>query len=60
MCDWCGETVTEDRMPGPLPKFCQACTPEARRSLNTARVQKLRAQQAIGKLRRPVGRPRKG
>jgi len=43
---WCYKDVTEDRMPGPTPAYCQACRDEARRSTEAGRAKRYRARQA--------------
>ncbi len=30
-CSWCYREVTEDRMPGPTPQYCQGCADKAKR-----------------------------
>jgi hypothetical protein len=59
VCDWCNTEKTEQRMPGPVPTFCQECAPEARRMLATARMRRLREQRAGPYVvPRPRGRPK--
>ncbi len=61
-CEYCGYERTEDRAPGPTPKYCQACKVGARRSIVRQRVEayRQRQDQARGSARGSVGRPKKG
>ncbi len=56
-CEWCSEEKTEDRPPGPVPRYCAECKAEAQRALNRGRVRRHRAAQvdAWGRRRRPKG-----
>jgi hypothetical protein len=63
-CSWCYKDVTENRMPGPTPQYCQACAGDVKRSATAKRVERYRQRQAEldvtpwwHKTRR--GRPRK-
>jgi hypothetical protein len=63
-CNWCYKDVTEERMPGPTPAYCQTCAGEVKRSATAKRVQRFRQRQAEQDTtawwqKRPVGRPRK-
>jgi hypothetical protein len=60
-CEECYQTVTEDRVPGPVPSYCMTCREKALRASNAARVAAHRARKA-GKVvpSHPPGRPRKG
>ncbi len=43
-CEWCGEEKTEERYPGPAPKYCsEACKHEAQNALAAARMRKRRS-----------------
>ncbi len=62
VCTWCEREVTEERMPGPVPRYCRACHDEARRASNAARVRKHRDEHPDTTpwyKRKPRGRPRK-
>ena len=39
---WCEREVTEERMLGPLPRYCLACRDEALKASNAACVRKHR------------------
>lgn len=53
-CRQCGTTVTEQRFPGPRPRYCsEACKQEAVRAGTLARVQRFRARQRESSERRP-------
>lgn len=42
-CDWCGEEQTEERYPGPTPRYCSAaCKREAQNTLAAARMRRHR------------------
>jgi len=61
---WCehgSHEVTEDRAPGPTPRYCRACHAEAQRALNALRVKAHRKRQKGPRtgFERPPGRPRK-
>jgi hypothetical protein len=44
-CQQCGATVTQQRYPGPLPRYCSTwCGQLARRILTRERVRRLRAR----------------
>ncbi len=44
-CQWCNRTVTQQRFPGPLPRYCgDACRIPAQRTGTRARVQQFRAR----------------
>ncbi len=64
-CSWCYKDVTEERMPGPTPQYCQACAVEVKRSVDATRAKRYRERQAELVTtnwwdKRPPGRPRKG
>ncbi len=64
-CSWCYKDVTEERMPGPTPQYCQACAVEVKRATAATRAKRYRERQAEQDTtawwhKRPVGRPRKG
>jgi hypothetical protein len=45
-CQRCGQTVTQQRFPGPTPRYCgDWCRGQARRSRTRIRVQLFRARQ---------------
>jgi len=45
-CAVCARTLTQQRFPGPLPRYCGAgCQASARRALTRARVQRHRTRQ---------------
>ena len=45
-CQHCGRTVTQQRFPGPLPRYCGAgCRTQARRAHTRQRVQRYRTRQ---------------
>jgi hypothetical protein len=45
ICDWCHQEVTQQRYPGPRPRYCsEQCKQEATREQTRARVQRLRAK----------------
>lgn len=49
-CVQCGTTSTEQRFPGPLPRYCtEACRQQARRAGTLARVHRFRARQRAEK-----------
>ncbi len=59
-CSWCYKDVTEDRMPGPAPQYCQGCAVEAKRSAEAGRAKRYRARlHPRTGFERPRGRPRK-
>jgi len=31
-CEWCSEEKAEDRVPGPVPRYCAGCKAEAQRA----------------------------
>ncbi len=45
-CEWCGDEVTEERPPGPRPRYCPGCYPKAQRTLSAERVWRYRTRQA--------------
>ncbi len=45
-CTWCYKDVTEERMPGPTPQYCQGCATEAKRSAEAGRAKRYREHQA--------------
>lgn len=45
-CEWCGDEVTEERPPGPRPRYCPGCYPKAQRVLSAERVWRYRTRQA--------------
>lgn len=60
-CEWGYHTVTEERMPGPVPTCCREHKDEARRAGVRQRVKMHREKQAQSNPpRRGPGRPRKG
>jgi hypothetical protein len=63
-CSWCYKDVTENRMPGPTPQYCQTCAFEVKRSADANRARRYRERQAERFAtpwwqKRPPGRPRK-
>jgi hypothetical protein len=47
-CQRCGTTVTEQRFPGPTPRYCsEVCAQEARREQTRWRVRRLRKKNAL-------------
>lgn len=59
-CEWGYHMVTELRMPGPVPSYCQEHRKEALALSNTARMRKYRERLAEqSPPRRGPGRPRK-
>lgn len=60
-CQDCGELVTEERAPGPMPKYCQGCADAVRRAQTRDRVEAYRRRQdtARNSARGSVGRPKK-
>jgi hypothetical protein len=45
-CGWCGQTVSQQRYPGPRPRYCSdTCQRQATRQQTRARVECLRAKQ---------------
>ena len=60
VCEWCGQERTEDRPPGPTPRYCRGCFVEAHRGMNARKMREYRARlrAADPQARRPVGRPR--
>lgn len=47
-CQWCGQTVTQQRYPGPLPRYCDAfCQRWAQRDKTRDRVRRHRAHQRV-------------
>lgn len=47
-CQRCSTTVTEQRFPGPTPRYCsEACANEARREQTRQRVRRLRQRNAM-------------
>ena len=57
-CEWCGEEKTEDRPPGPVPRYCAGCKAEAQRALYRGRVRRHRERQVDewGRRQRPKER----
>jgi superfamily I DNA/RNA helicase len=53
-CEQCGQTVTQERMPGPLPSYCSD-----RCRLDAAAARKKAARAITGKNKGKRGRPRK-
>lgn len=48
-CEQCGTTVSQQRFPGPHPRYCtEACKQEAMRVGTLARVHRFRAKQRVG------------
>ena len=45
-CEWCSELRTEDRPPGPAPRYCQKCKADAQRSLTMLRTRAWRERHA--------------
>ncbi len=45
-CSWCYKDVTENRMPGPTPAYCQTCAVEVKRWVDANRAQRYRQRQA--------------
>jgi len=44
-CQQCGRTVTQQRFPGPLPRYCgEWCRVQAQRARTRERVQRFRAR----------------
>lgn len=44
-CQGCGRTVTQQRFPGPLPRYCGSrCRADARQAHTRVRVQRYRAR----------------
>jgi len=63
-CSWCYKDVTENRMPGPTPAYCQTCAVEVKRSADANRARRYRERKAEQDTtawwqKRPRGRPRK-
>jgi hypothetical protein len=59
-CEQCYQTVTEARVPGPVPSYCMTCRDTALRASNAARVQAHRLRkQGKDVPSHPPGRPRK-
>lgn len=59
-CERCYQTVTEDRVPGPVPSYCTTCRDEALRASNAARVAAHRRRKAGEDVpSHPPGRPRR-
>lgn len=46
-CAECGQQVTEDLYPGPLPKYCNDCVRAVRQRQNAERVKRHRARQRV-------------
>lgn len=47
-CQWCGQTVTQQRYPGPLPRYCDAfCQRYAQRDKTRDRVRRHRARRRV-------------
>ena len=55
ICEWGSREVTEERAPGPVPRYCAEHKAEAQRALNAGRVRRHRAGQVDewGRRRRP-------
>ena len=47
VCNECGQEVTEERYPGPTPKYCEECTPVVRRRQARERQQRARDKKAL-------------
>ncbi len=61
-CEWCEREVTEERLPGPTPRYCLACRDEALKASTAARVRKHRMRNPDDTpwwRRKPRGRPKK-
>jgi hypothetical protein len=61
---WCehgSHEVTEERMPGPTPRYCRACVEDAQKALNRLRVKAHRERTAGPRTgwERPPGRPKR-
>jgi hypothetical protein len=64
-CSWCYKDVTENRKPGPTPKYCLTCIVEVRRVAAATRAKRYRERLAEQDTtpwweKRPPGRPQKG
>ena len=58
-CEWCSAEREVWQYPGPPPRYCAECRPEAQQALNAARQREKRERERSPYAwRRPVGRPR--
>ena len=54
-CQGCKQTVTQERLPGPTPRYCSdTCQGEARRQKTLERVRRLREQRRKNKQKSPT------
>jgi late competence protein required for DNA uptake (superfamily II DNA/RNA helicase) len=47
-CARCGQEETQDRYPGPMPRYCHTCAQEMARERTRLRVQRHRQQEQRG------------